>query len=829
MRHSTFKDEVEINYVLNKASNKSDVLVVSFPGAGGDRFRPGVLGLGYMMTIGQHNVNALYIKNERRDFVRAYLAGDGEDFSIERTMIKLVDFACKETGATRCIGIGSSLGGNTALYYGLKYNWDIIAGGAQARPKSTVGRLIRSMIPTAKERGFDKQVYMCWGRGEPMWQNPRQAPSLVKIFEESKLPYKMELFEYSVHANISRQFPHIIKRELGALLGGAPASEKPGKAEPGVMEISAEIHATIKGLEPFIPDLEQVTPNLSIRGRLNRGARSASVMLETFVYASQNYHWLPKATTPTHHEPDRFWQTVAPKDREYAHSMWFQATVLNHYKATGDVAALKLVADSLAEFFPLSPFLREADKSGRSYNNWPIARARAEFLIDFACTVHECKADPGLAQKIAWDWLQAEITEAVKICVRTEALLENNDPRRSYGRSYFLLLAASFFKENEAFRREAYARAIAAAVAVVDHQFDDRGICIAEQVRMQHTMLPYIRSIVEFAEANDFEPDPNFRKLKRKLSAIRAATRHLTSPDGFMPNIGHTDLAKTYTRPSAGNFIKTSSNIAILSDSGAYITIGGGSNVHSSFRHCDLLSFTFRYDGQQLVWDAGGGHDGLADYARSAVAHSALFCDEIDYITPDYGDWTVLDDAVETDEYVFISGQHKLIEGVTLWRKWLWLKPNIIVIYDEGRSESEHLYTQNLLLPKVKFDATNEHEVTFAVAKGYTFKVTQLPTGRDFELKKFFGTTDAAAPEKDLRGSRLFKYRKPVPLTNLAYEKRAKRARFITVLEAHSGRDGELTFGSANVADRMLNVTASAGEKTVSVSERLKFRRAADD
>ena len=68
MRHSTIKGEVEIDYILRKSSSKSDVLVVSFPGAGGDRFKANSLGLGYMMTIGQFNVNALYIKSSGEDF-----------------------------------------------------------------------------------------------------------------------------------------------------------------------------------------------------------------------------------------------------------------------------------------------------------------------------------------------------------------------------------------------------------------------------------------------------------------------------------------------------------------------------------------------------------------------------------------------------------------------------------------------------------------------------------------------------------------------------------------------------------------------------------------
>ncbi|MGX9965218.1 heparinase II/III domain-containing protein [Roseomonas sp. F4] len=824
MRHSTFKGEVEIDYVLRKSPNKSDILVVSFPGAGGDRFRADSLGLGYMMTIGQFNVNALYIKNSSKDFIRAWFVGFEGDFAIERAMIELVNFACEQTGATRCVGIGSSLGGNSVLYYGLKYNWDIISGGARAK-KGYVGKLIREMIPTAKENGFNKHVYMCWGRGEPMWVDPNEAPSMVRIFDESNVPYKMELFNYSVHANISKMFPSIIKRELGALLGVKAAVENE-QAAPTAAEITAEINTSIQDLKIHAGELEQTAPNYAIQNRLNHGDLSSSVMLRTFVYAAQGYHWLPGSSVPVRHEPGKFWQTAALLTGDYASAMWFQSTILNYYKATGDAGALRVVADSIAEFLQLPVPAKEAKSEAKK---WWSTQRRAQALIDFACIVHERdpEASAGdldqlrldVIKKIDWARLRAEIIVALTRSVGAEALL--TDVKQSYSRLYFLLLAAVVFKENEAFYAETYDRVMKAAVTLTNYYFDDNGLCIYEQVQGHHDALRYLRQIVDFAEANGFKVNPDFRKIKRKLGAIETAAAYLTNEDGVMPNLGHSDLAKTTTAPASGNLIKTSSNIAVLSGGGAYITIGGGSNVHSSYRHCDLLSFTFRYDGKQLVWDAGGGKDGLADYARSAVAHSALFCDEIDYVTPDYADWTALDDAAEADEYVFVAGKHMLIDGVTLSRRWLWLKPNIIVIYDEAQSESEHLYTQNFLLPDLKFDDRKERQITFSVGKGATFSVTQLPIDGDFQLKKFFGDTNAAASEKTLRGSRVVGFRKLAKLTNLAYEKRAKSAKFITVLEAHSGKEGELVFGSANVANGMLNATASLGDKTISVSEKL--------
>ena len=128
-------------------------------------------------------------------------------------------------------------------------------------------------------------------------------------------------------------------------------------------------------------------------------------------------------------------------------------------------------------------------------------------------------------------------------------------------------------------------------------------------------------------------------------------------------------------------------------------------------------------------------------------------------------------------------------------------------------------------LANVKFNERNERKIIFSVRKGYTFGVTQIPTDSPFELKQFFGTTQVlAGSENKLRGSRVVAFKKLEQLTNFAYEKRAKSAKFITVLEAHNGQEGELTFGSANVANGMLNATASRGGKEINVSENVERR-----
>lgn len=99
-----------------------------------------------------------------------------------------------------------------------------------------------------------------------------------------------------------------------------------------------------KSLVSYAPDLLRATPNYTINNRFNHGDLRANVMLKTFVFALQLYHWLPKENKPFRHEPNAFWQSVPLRNNNYANAMWSQAAILNHYKAVGEIPALQLVA-----------------------------------------------------------------------------------------------------------------------------------------------------------------------------------------------------------------------------------------------------------------------------------------------------------------------------------------------------------------------------------------------------------------------------------------------------------------------------------------------------
>jgi hypothetical protein len=135
----------------------------------------------------------------------------------------------------------------------------------------------------------------------------------------------------------------------------------------------------------------------------------------------------------------------------------------------------------------------------------------------------------------------------------------------------------------------------------------------------------------------------------------------------------------------------------------------------------------------------------------------------------------------------------------------------VIVIYDEAQSEAEHTYTQNFLFPNIAADETDKSNITLNIADNFTLKISQFGE-ETFELVKYNGTTNVNADEKDLRGSRVVGFAKLEKLLNLAYDKRGTSATFLTVLEAHSGGDGEVSVKAVTMNGDVLRVELDNGK-----------------
>lgn len=802
MKSTVYHGEVDIEYAFVLAPNPSNTLIIAFPGAGNSGFDLPNISLNYMMTIGQFNANALYIQTNK-DYSKSYLRCINRDFKIERSIKALIDQCIDETNSTQIIAVGSSMGGFCALYYGLKYDWDIIAGslspyvlredssmefnllyacgGTTHEDKKWYDNLILNVIQDAGARGYNKKLFMSWGEGEVDWVTPNQAPKLLEDLDSVGIKYKYRLYPFSNHLTVSASFPNVLKAYLGYYLG---LTDEPiyDKAESLEQELMRKINENYSSLLPQVKKLSYDKENLDIKGVSLYGETNIQTCLRNFCYIQQGWYWRLNTNEPVNiKDKDLFWGNLPQGKIREAVCFYFQSGILYLYEKKEIPGALEWCVENARQYVMYVSHVAEPKQN----NDWWNATRRMNFFIELRRNMDKCgiKAD--------WtDRIIDEIINDLRLIVSSEDII--TDGIYPYKHILGLLTGITYFKNNTDFFTAAYNTAIDILCTLTDYCFDKNGVCIIRQMRHQNILVYHMIQIMRFIEANGFPQTKNFKAFQRKYSSIIEFTAHITNPGGNLAAIGHTTYAPAYwirnhVKRKPKNIILKSSNIAILEDkqSLSYITVSGSSNIHSVYRHCDLLSFTWFYDGKQVFADSEGGGNDLADFARSSIAHNGLICDDIDYITPDYDDWSCINSVDEQEDFVFISMHHALISGVMLKRHLFWIKPNVIVLVDEADSENEHTYTQNFVLEnyhvdksdirkvKIKADSVNASIVQFSAENG------------NYDLKQYNGTTDVNDTE-NYRGSLITDFTSLRKGLNLAYSKKGAAAKFLTAIECHS-------------------------------------------
>lgn len=805
MKSLVFNGEngISLNYIFQKPQNSSDVLVVSFPGLGGTI--PGG-DWGYLMTIIPFGVNALFIKSDRALNQSWLTYKDGKPL-IENTIKALIDKCAAESNVSRIITTGSSMGGFCAIYYGLKYGYDIIAGsppytitepsmimfatgGIGESEERRINEQLHSAVRNAGEQGFDKKLFISWGNGEANWLSANQGQQLITDLENAKIKFAYKLYPYSDHYTVYQLFPNILKERLGYYLGlnDEPKDDETELSLSPEGELTKKLNdistALMEKLSAFPEDTE---PYTSIQEPMHYGDLNIANALRNFVYLEQGWYWGGGFKEPLK-MPDKnaFWRVLPREKVAEGVCFWFQDTLLNYYEQQNEPKALAWCAENAHQY--IEYISRIADPRHNEY--WWNSLKRMHFFMALHKDLDE--------KEIREEWhknIPDEIRRDIKIFIPGNILA--NDYNGQYRRALGLLHAAVYFKKCNELYDVFYNAALTILDILTDFYFNENGVCIIFQFRDHSILAERIMQNIRFIETNNFPETKEFRTLKRKYDKIIEFAAHITAPDGNIAAVGQSIYEKAWSmqkwlKRKTGNYILRNSNIAILNDENdlAYITVNGCSNTRSNYKHCDLLSFTFWYDNVQVFMDSEGGVDNLAEFASSAMAHNGIIIDDLNYMIPSYNDFTAIETVDERDDCVIIDMSHNCYEGVTLRRRLMWIKPNIIVLYDETDSHTEHKYTQNFVLQNWNVDKKDKSKALISVAPDFTATITQINADdNDFELEAFYGTTDVK-DEAHYRGSLVSGWRRLRKGCNLAYTKNGSNVKFLTVIELHGASNG---------------------------------------
>lgn len=234
--YKTQKCGLKYLYFRNKKSNKLIVIFSALPGINQKA------GYNYVLKFKNVQANRLYIlDNFGFDGRGAYYLGKCKDFFIEKAVHNLInEIAIKNNIPTQNITTaGSSKGGFAALYFGIKYGYGEILSGA---PQTLLGNYLidAKAYETLRYIGGDNQeegrkylnsllfnlvketninikatIRIHVGRRDHHYEN--HILPFTKLLDNYKIPYDLEVIEYSNHDDVGVYFPPFALKYLNTL------------------------------------------------------------------------------------------------------------------------------------------------------------------------------------------------------------------------------------------------------------------------------------------------------------------------------------------------------------------------------------------------------------------------------------------------------------------------------------------------------------------------------------------------------------------------------------------------------------------------------------
>ena len=233
-----FEGEINVKYVFNKSYKPTNGLIIVF-----SAFQPlgNPPGYNYGRVIEEFDCNKLFILDDFGARASYYLCAN-KDYSIERSVIQLINEIIKENNISTVISAGSSKGGYAALYYGIKYGFDYIisaspqyllgdylidqvkrgtkevvdfmVGSSNRDEHDYLNNIMRNMI---KETNHSPNIFIHLGKGEMHYK--KHVTPLLKDLDASNLKYTLDLGDYNKHSDVAKAFPPILKSKIRECLG----------------------------------------------------------------------------------------------------------------------------------------------------------------------------------------------------------------------------------------------------------------------------------------------------------------------------------------------------------------------------------------------------------------------------------------------------------------------------------------------------------------------------------------------------------------------------------------------------------------------------------
>ena len=231
-----FSGEQNVKYYFQKSYKSTDSLMIVFSAFSAIGRPPAY---NFIRTLEEFDANKLFILDDFGCRASYYLCKN-RDFTIERSVIQLINSIVEEHNIKTIISCGSSKGGYAALYYGIKYGFDYIISASpqyllgdyllkQTNSKAIVEFMSGSsnqedhdylnniMSQMIKETSNKPNIFIHLGEQESHYTN--HVKPLLAELENQQISYTLDLGDYSKHSDVAKYFPQILKDKIRTILG----------------------------------------------------------------------------------------------------------------------------------------------------------------------------------------------------------------------------------------------------------------------------------------------------------------------------------------------------------------------------------------------------------------------------------------------------------------------------------------------------------------------------------------------------------------------------------------------------------------------------------
>jgi len=236
-KQRTYKSgEHKVKYVFEKGSNDNNLVVVfsGFPK------KNQTARYNYMRTLEAINSNKLFILDDIGPNKRgAYYLGKNKNFSFANAVEKLIAKLNDELSPEKVIFCGSSKGGYSALYFGLRMNAKVVISGAQQyyignylyqndhRPiynyitgsnDETDIEFMNNILTNEITMQENKPIiHLHYSKNEHTYSE--HIKDLIEDLEKNNYSVFKDEGTYHTHSEVARYFPHYLIKTISYYLG----------------------------------------------------------------------------------------------------------------------------------------------------------------------------------------------------------------------------------------------------------------------------------------------------------------------------------------------------------------------------------------------------------------------------------------------------------------------------------------------------------------------------------------------------------------------------------------------------------------------------------